>query len=358
MLRKRCKMRILGVVIIACLIQGTTLARSPFLDLSSLLQNAPDNEMTSLVRQIQDPEAHEQKLMKTFFDVPFEYRQYVFPALHKSRAISYKTRTMPGVIEWRGKVPTRLAPEVQDFAKEHLQYLSPYMYPYLMPEMWASYLEKQDVPKKQVLPREVSLDDESFFKVIKPQYRTLEERGIYPLQLRPESQGDMSKQDVTKVMTVINGLKKYAEGPEGEKRFIEIALALPRTAVYEAIENPCASLVNRMYQTGHGSFVENELQQSQMTRAEFTDKCDRVIKAFRVAKTHPNVVRDVLQKKKAYLLVGNYLDPTILQTWKTTVAQFESSAADVDAVKDQMDELDALFRPRYFMLGTPLLLDF
>ena len=168
----------------------------------------------------------------------------------------------------------------------------------------------------------------------------------------------MSKEDVGKVMTVIDSFKRFGSGEDGKERMIHVALALPRTAVFDAMENPCASLVDRMYQTGHSVFVENELNRVQMTRSEFTDKCDRVIKAFRVAKTAPTVAQDVLQKKKAYLLVGNYLDPMIRQAWKTTIEMFETTPADVDAVKDEMPALDDLFRPRYFMLGTPLLLDF
>lgn len=351
-------MRFLFVALLVLCCQGAVYARVPFADLTALLQSAPDNDMTALVRQMQDPEANEQKLMKQFFELPFEYRQYVFPALHETRSISYKTRTMPGVIEWRGKVPTRLAPEVQELTEEDLRYLSPFMYPYLMPEMWPSFYENKDVPQKQVLAQEVSLDNKSFFKVYSPKYRTLEERGIYPLKPRPEAVGDLSKEDVGKVMTVIDSFKRFGSGKDGEERMIHVALALPRTAVFDAMENPCASLVDRMYQTGHSVFVEDELHQVHMTRGEFTDKCDRVIKAFRVAKTAPTVVQDVLQKKKAYLLVGNYLDPMIRQAWKTTIAMFETTAADVDAVKDQMPALDDLFRPRYFMLGTPLLLDF
>ena len=136
-------MRFLFVALLVLCCQGAVYARSPFADLTALLQSAPDNDMTALVRQMQDPEANEQKLMKQFFELPFEYRQYVFPALHKTRSISYKTRTMPGVIEWRGKIPTRLAPEVQELTEEDLRYLSPFMYPYLMPEMWPSFYENK-----------------------------------------------------------------------------------------------------------------------------------------------------------------------------------------------------------------------
>ncbi len=333
-------------------------ARAPYADITELLNEAPQNDVTELIRQIQDPEKNEQKLMEKFFELPFEYRQYVFPALHKTRGISYKTRTMPGVIEWKGKLPTRLAPEVQEFAKENLPYLSPFMYPYLMPEMWPSFYKNKDVPQKEVIPPIVSLDNKDFFKVYRPKFRTLEERGIYPLRPRPEAEGDMSKEDVEKVINVIQSFKQFAEGEEGKERMMKVALALPRTAVFDAMENPCTSLVDRLYQTGNSVFVENEFYQIGMTRSEFTNKCDRVIKAFRVAKTPPSIVQDVLQRKKAYLLIEKYLDPMVRQAWKTTIAMFETTPADVDAVKGDMETLDNLFRPRYFMLGTPLLLDF
>ncbi len=339
-------------------IQDISWARNSFQDLTSLLQKDSQNNVNALMFQMQSSEANEQKLMEQFFALPFEYRQYVFPALHKTRGISYKTRTMPGVIEWRGKLPTRLAPEVMEFAQEHLEYLSPFMYPYLMPEMWLSFYKDKDSPQKKIIPQEMSLDNKDFFKVFKPKFKTLEERNIYPLKPRDEAVGSMTKEDVGKIMKVIESFKKFGEGKEGEKRIMQIALALPRTEIFLAMQNPCTSLVERMYQTGHSVFVENELYQVNMTRSEFTNKCDRMIKAFRLIKTPPTIVQDILVKKKSYPMMVNKLDPMTQQAWETTIKMFETNPADVDAVKNQRGKLDVLLRPRYFMLGTPLFLDF
>ena len=76
-------------------------------------QKVSPDAIMGLLQKAEDPRYSEEVLVQILLSFPFEYRQYVIPALHKMKSVSEKTRTMPGIIEWRGKLPTRIAPELK-----------------------------------------------------------------------------------------------------------------------------------------------------------------------------------------------------------------------------------------------------
>ena len=75
-------------------------------------------------------------LLETLLKVPFEKRIYVYPALFESDDMPKKITTHPQILPWKGKKPTRIAPQMQDFAKEHLEYMPAKYYPILDPDGW------------------------------------------------------------------------------------------------------------------------------------------------------------------------------------------------------------------------------
>ena len=83
-------------------------------------------------------------LLQALLKVPFEKRVYIYPALFESRNISKKIVTHPQIIIWKGKKPTRIAPQMQDFAKEHLDYMPAKFYPLLDPDGWPKQSKEGD----------------------------------------------------------------------------------------------------------------------------------------------------------------------------------------------------------------------
>ena len=78
----------------------------------------------------------EKDFIKQLFSLPVEYHQYVMPMVAEMPAISEKTRTMPGIVEWRRKLPQKVPLQLEDYAAENLKYLNPAYYPLLIPEAW------------------------------------------------------------------------------------------------------------------------------------------------------------------------------------------------------------------------------
>lgn len=74
----------------------------------------PDVDLARLeqiILQDNQPLTDEQ-IIESVLQTPFEYRQYTVPQLHESVYTSQKVRTHPDIIIWKGKVPTRIAPQL------------------------------------------------------------------------------------------------------------------------------------------------------------------------------------------------------------------------------------------------------
>ena len=83
-------------------------------------------------------------LLKTLLKIPFEKRVYIYPALFESNIIPKKIVTHPQILMWKGKKPTRIAPQMQEFAKKHLDYMPARFYPFLDPDGWPKQNKEDD----------------------------------------------------------------------------------------------------------------------------------------------------------------------------------------------------------------------
>lgn len=301
---------------------GTASAR---IDVSSVQQIVTDSET---------------KLREDLLSLPFEYRQYVFPAILETKNLSQETLSHPEIAPWRGKKPTRIAPQIQAFADKNLDVLSPRLYPLLMPEVW-DLTTKKDVKKKD--------DFELNINNLNNTYPSLDERGIFPRQPRPAAVGDLTQNNV---QSIIDGLATFKTIDEETER--QLMRAVNPTDVSNAMRKPCASIVNRLYAIGQNELVDKVLARVKMDKETFSQKCDRTINAFRVLNTPPATIR---YARLLPTLPPSH-DPIVAEARQTLTMLFQTSYADADSVKPFIKQLDSLLRPRYIFLGTPLLLDF
>lgn len=129
-------MKKLLYLILALLMTLPSLAQENAPEEYDLLQRSYQQRLDVL--KIQDD------LLQALLKVPFEKRVYIYPALFESRNISKKIVTHPQIIIWKGKKPTRIAPQMQDFAKEHLDYMPAKFYPLLDPDGWPKQNKEGD----------------------------------------------------------------------------------------------------------------------------------------------------------------------------------------------------------------------
>ena len=78
------------------------------------------------------------QLLEQILQIPFEKRAYIYPALFEEETMPKKVLTHPQIIIWKGKKPTRIAPQMQEFANKYLDIMSAKFYPVLDPDAWPS----------------------------------------------------------------------------------------------------------------------------------------------------------------------------------------------------------------------------
>lgn len=89
--------------------------------------------------------AGEDDLVEMILTLPKEFYPYIGPFLHSAPGIPEKILNLPGIKETKHKFPERIAPQLADV--ENLEFLSPYLYILLMPEMWPENNKDIETPK-------------------------------------------------------------------------------------------------------------------------------------------------------------------------------------------------------------------
>jgi len=105
-------------------------------------------------------------LLQALLKIPFEKRVYVYPALFESNMMAKKITSHPQIAMWKGKKPTKIAPQMQEFANKHLDYMPAKFYPLLDPDGWPKQNREGDwhnvgsmLKGVVVTPNEVQPDD-------------------------------------------------------------------------------------------------------------------------------------------------------------------------------------------------------
>ncbi|MBO5997219.1 MAG: hypothetical protein J6P93_01675 [Alphaproteobacteria bacterium] len=308
-----------------------------------------------------NPKKNEDLFVQMLFSIPPEYHQYTMPMVGHVYGISEKVRMMPGIVEWRRKLPTRIAPQLQEFAKEHLLYLDPVFYPYLMPEMWPEEDEEghsheeyvpltiQMASAEDVEYKPTTIDPNSFLGQLMT--------GTYKLKEEKSDRSALTQGDVASVLTVMGKLKKLEIGSQGrERRNILIMDYKDLNLLLEAHINPCNAIISRLDKIEADKWFENQVTAENMTVPEFIQKCDATIKAYRMKSSSPGALRAIRAEVKEVKSLPKDAYQRKLVT--ALVYMFDTTKADIEAIKGKEDELKKTFHDKLLFLGTPVLLDF
>ena len=124
------------ILLLAAALMPTILFAQEQMETVDLLEENYKNQLQVL--EIQD------NLLKALLQVPFVKRVYIYPALFESHNISKKIVTHPQIAIWKGKKPTKIAPQMQKFANEYLDDMPAKFYPLLDPDIWPKQPKEND----------------------------------------------------------------------------------------------------------------------------------------------------------------------------------------------------------------------
>ena len=326
---------------------------------------ATQSSLNDLLSMMKNPSKNEELLVKMAFSFDPKYHQYIMPMIGRTYGISEKVRMMPGIVEWRRKLPTRIAPQLTEYAKEHLRYLNPVLYPFLMPEAWPedTPLTEEDKNKEPYLPKVFQTTSSADMERIFPSSfdkNSLAEKILSDKVALPSQKKNvigLSNADVGSVLSVMNKLKDLENGEEGRKRRNALMLDYQDTnLLLEAHVNPCRSLISRLHKIDADKWFEMQVAKENMDVETFINKCDATLKAYRMSIAKPGVTISVLNlAKEAKLLPKNSYRR---QLNETIIRMFNTSKENVQAVKNFNEQLHKTFNEKILFFGTPLLLDF
>ena len=243
--------------------------------------------------------ANEESLLLALKQIPPEYYQYIGPFLHTVPTISDKILNMPGIKETKNKFPTRIAPQLADI--EDLEFLSPYLYFLLMPEVWQGNqlpLEHPQKQKKQVhaahnhqlydkIKQIVPADEFYADAKVKTAFDMKDLRTIEITAETPLTSGDIKSflatlPELNKIQSDTAAMAKiYGAGSLLDVWENDHGVGLPVNSFKDLIY-PCSRLVQKMRIAGYEPYLRHIVAGEGFTPEQWAYTCDKTIRAYRM----------------------------------------------------------------------------
>ena len=320
--------------------------------------------MTDMLKNIrEDPSYNEKMLVEMLFTIPVEYHQYIMPMVGNLRSVSEKVRMMPGIVEWRRKLPTRLPVELNEFAQTHLKYLDPALYPLLMPESWPSFVKQQEKEHEhEHIPLVLDVSTPEKMEAVFPS-KIDPKSGLWTMLHSPypstegSNKNPITAKDISSVMNIMEKFKALQNTPNGNKIKNTILFDFKdQDVLLDAFVNPCASLVNRFQKVDTNGWLELQLKEENMTQSDYVEKCDRIVKAYRVKNMSPDQAKEIVRLTREAMKLPE--DSFYKKIYLTLSYMHRSDLADIRALKGYNESLRKTFSQKMMIMSTPFMLDF
>lgn len=278
------------------------------------------------------------EVLQMLLNIPFEQRQYVFPALFENEDLPKKIRQHPEIAIWEGKVPTDIAPAMQGMAAEHLANLNPKLYLYLSPELFKE--NKIDLP---------AIDDTldipyKTSSVLKQQTgEPVAYQGIYSYfnGQSGNTKAMLSDDKITALGTGLIGFREFLKQKIDRNPKLSSVLSLPGLTDENYAEgriNPFQTMIGRIEQAGFASELQEELSRSGWSSPEeFALFVDTTLKAYRVNFLTLRMAFDVHRSRTKE--IKNDTDKLLVMVSK----MYEASPDDVRLVEKNQDSIRQMF---------------
>lgn len=315
-------------------------------------QTELDMKMAQLEKIIQqdNQKLTDEEIIESVLQTPFEYRQYTVPQLHESVYTSQKVRTHPDIIIWKGKIPTRIAPQLQEWAKKHLAYLPASFYPAVMPEMWPGHnqeqLKKPDIARRlQGVSQSLESNPNSVLNKLDGP--------------RVSIQGDpLTSADVNRLAETFQALEDFYAAQPDQITFRSklLSSADPQLPMIIRLAYPFHSLMARLTKMGYAKEVNQLLQKQGWKNAkEFANKTDRLLKAYRANFLRPTTAIELYKIRQKYSPTSP--NRTDRSQWMYA-SLYESSPEDIAFAAPYLKQLRRTFlRKDMLVAGTMVYLD-
>lgn len=318
------------------------------------------------------------RLIKMLPDYAF---QYVGPFINEMPYVSDRILNIPQIKATKGKFPTRIAPQMREYAKKYGKYMSTYLYIYLMPEAWDTPAPEQTTMQGTMTTVDIGADvapDAAVFRVYNPSllkknrmlspdsYQT---GAVFKQPKRPQTPADR----VTRASPLTEGdveaaLASFAdiEKTFGTNRFDEFHTALRDMSLSDnnirgEMLNPMASLADKINRLPQKELFEKTIAKSGFTMQSWAYTVDKIIKARRVEKMSTAVAlnlatwRRLKKPPKSFDALSPYNRQIAWENIQLFLGMYTSSRENLLAIKNYGDNIRKVFMTRDMMfIETPV----
>ena len=264
--------------------------------------------------------ADEESLLRELKRIPKVFYPYIGPMLHNVKGLSGKILDLPGIKETKNKFPDKIASRFQHIP--HLEFLSPELYIYLMPQLWGEDLDTLEFPhQQQQQPKDVpnirinpefihnvkkSVPVENYWLGATPKKNDWDIRNYYADVNTP-----LSGADVKAFVATLDGLMKFRLQKDYEIRNIMIdpligyweeKQGVDRTVSFlKTVVNPCQTIVRKIKWTGLQAEFQKVIGEQAFGLDDWAYTCDKTLKAYRVASIPAAYATTLKLLRKGYI---------------------------------------------------------
>lgn len=320
---------------------------------------------------------NEEMLLDMLANLPKESYEYIGPYLHTVQGISEKVLNLPGIKETKNKFPSRIAPQLKDI--EDLEFLAPYLYFVLMPEVWPGNYKPEELPKRKLYSPKVVYDPKFYERIA--QYVPVEEFVKDDNEKPKVTKSDLRTVKVTKTSPLTSAdvkafnrsLSKVSAFGNSGDNFINLihigglfnaweqeqGKGLSVNAVKDLV-NPCQRLVQKV------KIIGKELEFAQAVGAEGFDvngwayTCDKTIKAYRVSRMSSSMLMGIKSYQRGvYDASLSYMNDRnkemLFSTMQSAIEMHKAPLNDVLEVRKNRKELeDELSKMQNMLIVSPI----
>lgn len=318
----------------------------------------------------------EEDVLAIINSLPEDMYPYIGPMLFLIPNMSEKVLNLPKIKETKNKFPERIAPQLKDV--EDIEFLSPFLYYLLKPEMWPENQKNIEIPQMTPYHPKVVYDEKFYQKIksiVRPEKYMLDgdtENRVTRSEMRtinPDRNTLLTSADVRAFANTIDTVEDWYRSGDNRYRVSQAAAMLmareqaddPTIAPgLRDLVNPCARLVVKAKIIGRERELAFRVAKEGFTLHEWAYTCDKVVKAYRTSL----MTRYMLQAIKSYKN-GTYddeinkLSPKYramrYSTMQAIVEMYKTPLADLREVRKNRSLLEDTWRKYNFQLAeTPL----
>ena len=328
----------------------------------------------------------EDQLFMDLQRVPKIFYPYLGPNLHNVPGLSGKILDLPGIKETKNKFPEKIASRFKNIP--YIEYLSPALYIYLMPQIWGEDMENLELPQSlNKLPRinTVRIKPEFINKLFQkvPAEKFALNRSSPKNELEPlrhysaDKNTPLSTSDVKAFMTTIDDLVNFQNSNHNHMKFIMIDSLIQYwdekngtdryVAILKNMVNPCQAIARKVKWLGIRAQFQEIIGKSAFGIDDWAYTCDKTIKAYRVAKLNNSYSTSLRLMRKGYpykmINQYGYYTPEERKNHKNFIEAgiqlYNSKPEDIEAVRPFMDELyTKIQKIDNLFLGSPVVIPY